>query len=55
MINDVALRDFQIQTAIGVKRPLLAPNAFSNNPQGAFDAMPEELSERVTKLGCVER
>jgi hypothetical protein len=48
MINRPALEDFQTPCAIGVKRPQLAPNAFTN-PQGAFDAMPEELSERVTR------
>jgi hypothetical protein len=49
MINAPALEDFQTQLAVGVRRPQLAPNAFSSNPQGAFDAMPEGLSERVTK------
>jgi hypothetical protein len=43
MINCPALEDFRTQCAIGVRRPTLAPNAFTN-PQGAFDAMPEELS-----------
>jgi hypothetical protein len=49
MISRPALEDFQTQLAVGVKRPALAPDAFRSSPQGAFDAMPEGLSERVTK------
>jgi hypothetical protein len=48
MINDKAVQDFQIPRAIGVRRPRLAPDAF-NNPQGAFDAMPPQLSQQVTR------
>jgi hypothetical protein len=49
MVSGRALNDFRTQIAVGVKRPQLARDAFSN-PPGAFDAaMPEQLSSSVRK------
>jgi hypothetical protein len=48
MINNRAVEDFKVQCAVGVERPTLARDAFTN-PQGAFDAMPAELSRSVTR------